>query len=205
VAVLESELSVWRIWLQIRPIVSLGSTGEWVASTCGDFGERESHCRVHVFAAVKASSKRPGSLAPHHALVPLLGPQFVERFPSHLYLCQLDRHVANRHPVLLGRRLDTSCFVRSTAELAAFGPAPHRDHLHQRLGRDAHARSHPGCGSPIGRAKVAHRMPSSSGQSALAVPIRLLNTCDENHRWAVRGQRRASKRRTLVDSIESSS
>src|SRR6266853_860210 len=52
--------------------------------------EWESHCRVHVFAAVKASSKRPGSLAPHHPLVPVLGPQFVERFPSHLYLCQLD-------------------------------------------------------------------------------------------------------------------
>src|SRR3989442_1683206 len=49
-----------------------------------------SRCRVHVFAAVKACSKRSGSLAPHHALVPVLGPQFVERFPSHLYLCQLD-------------------------------------------------------------------------------------------------------------------
>jgi hypothetical protein len=52
-------------------------------------GEWGSHGRMHVFAAVKASSKSPGGVTPDYPRTPLLGPQLVERFRSHLYLCDL--------------------------------------------------------------------------------------------------------------------
>jgi len=43
-----------------------------------------------VFAAVKASTKDAGGVAPDYPLTAPLGPQLTERFPGHLNLCQLD-------------------------------------------------------------------------------------------------------------------
>ena len=56
-------------------------------ATSGEWGPR---CRVQVVAAVKASTKDAGGVAPDYPLTAPLGPQLMERFPSHLNLCQLD-------------------------------------------------------------------------------------------------------------------